>query len=98
MSILNEDLSTCEPWTKDLCFEVYVSTYLVLEGVFVHMHMYVHVRVCRYTFVYMRDTHVEARKQAEVLLLRQHPCVVWRHGSSLVWQSPNTVDWVFGEL
>lgn len=58
----------------------------------------VHVCACRYMFVYMRDTHVEAQRQAEVLILRHHPCVVWRHGSSLFWQSPNTVDWVVGEL
>lgn len=98
MRILNEDLSTCEPKAKDLYFEVYVSTYLVFEGVFVHMHVCVHVCVCRYTFVYMSDTYVEGRRQTEVLLLRHHPCVVWRHGSSLVRQSPNTVGWVVGEL
>lgn len=58
----------------------------------------VHVCVCRYTFMYMSDTHVEGRRQTEVLLLRHHPCVVWRHGCSLVQQSPNTVNWVVGEL
>lgn len=98
MCILNEGLSTCEPKTKDLCFEVYVFTYLVFEGVLVHMCACVHVCVCRYAFVYMRDIHVEVRGHAEMLLLRHHPRVVWRHGSSLVRQSPNTVDWVLGEL
>lgn len=51
MSILNEDLSTCEPWTKDLCFEVYVSTYLVLEGVFC---AYAHVCACSCVQVHVR--------------------------------------------
>lgn len=51
MCTLNEGLSTREPKTKDLCFEVYASSYLVFEGVLVHMRacaclcVQVHVRV-----------------------------------------------------
>lgn len=37
MHVLNEDLSTCEPKTKDLCFKVYGICLLIFEGVLVQV-------------------------------------------------------------